>query len=411
MKRIAFIVHRFGKEVNGGAEVHVRMLAERLIPFYNIDVLTTTIQDWNDRSLDYQAGVSSCEGIKIIRFNTINFNQSLFSQLEKKAKWGRKIRYTLFQINLLKVVSGLFARVNVFKNKERQYFEQEAAFSPDLLSYINEKKDEYDVFIFMTYYFSNTLLGGLIAPEKTILIPTAHKEKKLFFNLYGELFSKVKHIAFNTAAERQLCERIFGNLLAPNSIVATGIELKPSQNWNSVQEKFGLPDKYILYLGRVTYGKINSLLEDFVNFKRKDNSNVKLVLTGGIDDNIPTALSPDILFTGFVTEEEKSAIVEHATLMVNPSKYESLSLLLLEGLFKGIPVLVNGKSHVLKEHCILSNGACYYYSSKKDFNSKLTMILASDSLRVKMGVAGKEYVTTNYSWEIILTRLRKLIDE
>lgn len=43
--------------------------------------------------------------------------------------------------------------------------------------------------------------------------------------------------------------------------------------------------------------------------------------------------SPDaaeVIYTGFVSDEEKIAIIQHAFLVVNPSQYESLSLILLE---------------------------------------------------------------------------------
>ena len=48
MKKIAFIIIRYGVEVNGGAEVHCRMLAERLRPYYDVEVLTTTTRIFRD---------------------------------------------------------------------------------------------------------------------------------------------------------------------------------------------------------------------------------------------------------------------------------------------------------------------------------------------------------------------------
>ena len=41
-KKVAFVIIRYGAEVNGGAEAHCRMLAERLVPYYDVEVLTTT---------------------------------------------------------------------------------------------------------------------------------------------------------------------------------------------------------------------------------------------------------------------------------------------------------------------------------------------------------------------------------
>ncbi len=47
-------------------------------------------------------------------------------------------------------------------------------------------------------------------------------------------------------------------------------------------------------------------------------------------------------------------------LVVNPSQYESLSFMVLEAWQAGVPVLVNGRSEVLVEHCLTSNGGLYY---------------------------------------------------
>ena len=63
MKKIAFIIIRYGVEVNGGAEVHCRMLAERLRPYYDVEVLTTTTRIFRDPASDYPEGVSTVNAL------------------------------------------------------------------------------------------------------------------------------------------------------------------------------------------------------------------------------------------------------------------------------------------------------------------------------------------------------------
>ena len=46
-KKIAIVVQRYGNEVNGGAELHARQLAEQLNKQYNLEVLTTTALDYD----------------------------------------------------------------------------------------------------------------------------------------------------------------------------------------------------------------------------------------------------------------------------------------------------------------------------------------------------------------------------
>ena len=44
--KIAFVVQRYGLDINGGAELHCRYVAERLLKYAEVDVLTTCAQDY-----------------------------------------------------------------------------------------------------------------------------------------------------------------------------------------------------------------------------------------------------------------------------------------------------------------------------------------------------------------------------
>lgn len=178
-----------------------------------------------------------------------------------------------------------------------------------------------------------------------------------------------------------------------------------------MKRRYALPDEYVLYLGRITRPKIHDLIPLFLRYKRRYGGRTKLVLTGGADPELADeiASSPEIVATGFVSDAEKAAIVRHATVMVNPSHLESLSLLMLEAMASRVPVLVNGRSEVMADHCRRS-GAGLAYRGGRDFLRKLRRLLSSPQLRRELGEKGPAYVREQYGWEVIIPKLRRLID-
>ena len=76
---------------------------------------------------------------------------------------------------------------------------------------------------------------------------------------------------------------------------------------------------------------------------------------------------------------------------------------------QGKPMLVNGKCDVLKEHCIKSDYAAWYYTGKKSFVKKLHQLVESEDQRRQMGEKGKRYVEENYNWPLIIERLKTVI--
>jgi len=50
--KLAVVVQRYGADINGGAELHARYIAERLARHAELEVLTTCARDyltWRDR--------------------------------------------------------------------------------------------------------------------------------------------------------------------------------------------------------------------------------------------------------------------------------------------------------------------------------------------------------------------------
>lgn len=409
MEKICFVVCQYGKEVNGGAEIHCKMLAERLSPTYEVDILTTKIVNYNTFEEYYTQSKEEINGINVIRFSCRPYDRHEHGTLRKKSKWARKLRRTLFRIGLLEFCANIIPKWNFGVAKETEMLKTHGFYSPDLLQYLEQKKKEYKAIIVMSYPYPSSIFGALIAPHKTILIPTAHNEGDLFRSIQTNVFTAVANIAFNTEEERALAKRIFGKKMAKNSIVAVGVETDSNtEEAETVHQKFNIDGQYMHFFGRVCDSKMGKLIPWFVGYKAKYPGDFKLVLTGRLfQDKVD---HPDIIYTGFVSEEEKIALIKSAAFVVNPSKNESLSLLLLEAMKMGKTALVNGQSDVMKGHCIKSDYAANYYTSQSDFEKKVHAYVSTPAIANTVNGKAIAYVNRHYNWDNIMATLKNIIE-
>ena len=408
-EKVAFVVTAYGKQARGGAEQHCRMLAERLTADYEVDVLTTCVENYVCGGNDLPAGVEKENGVTVRRFEAQPIQQELHKYYVRKSKWVRRIRKFLFQLGILRSLASIWPVWTYMRNLEQKVMQSYVFYSPQLFLYVQENKEHYKAIIPINISYPLAYYISLYAPEKTILIPTMHYESSTFRSIYTEVFTKVAYIGFDTVAEQKLAERIFGKKISDHGIISVGIEGTEDADWNVTKRKYNLPEAYLLFVGRIDRGKLSHIIQYYLNYKKRyKQSDLKLVLVGGLFSK--PIQHPDIIYTGFVSENEKYTIIQHAKVFVNPSKFESLSLILLEGMSRGKAMLVNGKCAVLKEHCQKSEGGALYYTGEKDFISKLHNMETSDELRLQMGEKGKRYVAKEYDWNIIMERLKQAIE-
>ncbi|MCK5465989.1 glycosyltransferase family 4 protein [Candidatus Parcubacteria bacterium] len=128
---------------------------------------------------------------------------------------------------------------------------------------------------------------------------------------------------------------------------------------SKIKKKYNLPEKYILYLGTLEPRKnIVGLIKAFEMFKRRRHSrmspaeNYKLVIAGSkgwlYGDIFKTVknspVKNDIIFTGFIDDEDKSILYSQAELFVYPSFYEGFGFPPLEAMVCGTPVITSNFS-------------------------------------------------------------------
>jgi len=406
MEKVCFVINQYGEEICGGGEYHCKMLAERLVPDFGVDVLTTKICDAVTLEQGFTQACETINGVRVLRFDCVAYD----ARLQRRAKWARKFRRGLFRLGLLRYIADVFPVWHLGLKREHAALLTDGFGAPGLLAYLQENQTDYKAIIFVSHYYPYSKLGFRAAPEKSIFIPTAHNVSHLFWSVQTHVFTGVRHIAFNTEEERSLARRVFGRRMAPSSIVGVGVETEMGEAMPSdaeMRKKFGLPDRYVHYFGRIAKGKMGKLIPWFIDYKRKHPGDLKLVLTGKLF--MPKVEHPDIVYTGFVSGDEKIWLIKNSLLAINPSKNESLSLLLLEAMSLGKTVLVNGRSEVMKAHCIKSGFAADYYLSRRDFQRKLHRRVSDGGLLQKDNAKARDYVNAHYSWDAIMGKLRGII--
>ena len=113
----------------------------------------------------------------------------------------------------------------------------------------------------------------------------------------------------------------------------------------------------------------------------------------------------DIISTGFVSEQEKWDAMAGCDWLIMPSKYESLSMVLLEAWSIGKPALVNRQCDVLVEHCEVGKGGLSYETWDEALN---IISQLPHSEYIKLGDQGVEYVKKKYNWPIICEKFKVL---
>lgn len=394
MKKIALVVQRYGKEVNGGAEQHARFLVEHLKETnkYEIEVLTTKAIDYLTWKDEYTDSIEEINGITVRRFSVKHpRNLRRFGWISTFTDLGIKLRLV-----------------------EKLWLKSQGPYSKDLVEYIDTNKDNYDLFIFMTYLYYPTVVGMPKVASKAILIPTAHDEPTIYMNMYKNVFRKPAGIFYNTVSEKEFVEKTFSNksVLNNDGFGGVGVEinedLEKKISKSSIVKDHNLKD-YILYVGRIdTHKGCDKLFEYYKQYIEHSKSNLQLVLVGKPAMDIPK--DPNVKYLGFLSEEDKFAVMKEAKLLIVPSEFESLSMVLLESLYLGVPVLVNAKCEVLKQHCLRGDVGKFYYDYQ-DFEGNLNTLLSNSSLRTQLGINGQKYVDKFYSWDTIIDKLDMMIEK
>ena len=294
---------------------------------------------------------------------------------------------------------------------ELDWLRRQGPYAPRLVEAIEKRKGEFDAVVFFTYLYYPTYLGLQAAPERSVLVPTAHDEPPLRFRIYDAVFARPRALAFCSAPERELVRSRFGLGGRPAAVTGIGVDV--------ADPGAGDVDGF-----RIRHD-VRAALRPVRGPHRRGQG---LRGDGGVLRPLPPrprgrgGAAPDrarwpwrpprvpgVRYLGYLSEEEKRAALAGARAVVCPSPFESLSIVLLEGFALGTPALASARSPVLKDHCVRSQGGLFY-AERRGVREALDLLVREPRLRAALGENGRRYVRESYRWEAVLARYRALIE-
>jgi glycosyltransferase involved in cell wall biosynthesis len=390
--RILFVVQRYGSEVAGGAETCCREFATRLAARgHDVEVLTSAALSYLDWANHYPAGTHDLDGVAVHRLRVDGQRDDrFFTPLNTRVVWGHK---------------------PVPLHLQHQWMRAQGPWIPDIVPWLVERAAGYDVVVFFTYLYYPTWAGlpAAAALAPTVLHPTAHDEPPIALELFRTMFRHPSAFAFLTEEELSLVEARF-SIGRPYEVVGVGVELERHGDGGAAfRAAYGLGDRpYLAFVGRVDPAKgSEELLEFFAAYKEWAPAGPLALAVVG-DPVRPLDEHPDVIRTGFVSEELKESALSGALALAQPSYFESFSMILTEAWAHAKPALVQGHCDVLAGQCRRSGGGVPY-RGYAEFGAAVDLLLADDALREHLGKSGRRHVEECYAWDRVLDRYEALL--
>lgn len=374
--KLAIVVQRYGADLNGGAELHARYVAEHLARHADVEVLTTRAHDYITWANALPQGADEVNGVPVHRFPV--------ARRRNPDSFGRRSKRVFDNVHSLA--------------DELRWLDSEGPTSPSLVRYLRSHQADYDYFIFFSYRYYHAYHGVRTVAPKAVLVPTAERDPALGLAMFPPIFRAVRAVMYNSHEERAMIQAVSANHDVPGVVVGIGSEVPSHAEPDRFRTRHQITRRFALYVGRIDANK--GCAELFANFGRyaKASGALDLVLVGNPVMSIPS--HPRIHHLGFVSEEDKYDALAAADVLVMPSYYESLSMVTLEAWAMGVPALVNGACDVLRGQVIRGN-AGLYYTNAEEFVEVLRVLAGTPILRRQLGQNGREYFRRHYAWPVI----------
>ncbi len=205
------------------------------------------------------------------------------------------------------------------------------------------------------------------------------------------------------------------------TFIPNGAEITYEPDTASLNQWGIRPKRYILSVSRLVEHKgIHYLIKAFRELERRNKipNNFKLVIVGTHAYTqeyekylkVLSAGTNNIIFTGELSGKDLAALFSHASLFVQPSEEEGLSLALLEAMAYGLLAIV---SDIPANMEAIKNDAGTSFESKnaEALTKKLAYYINRPQEAEAIGIVAKKRAEQHYSWDAIAHRTLEVYED
>lgn len=392
MRKLGFVIPWYGEKIPGGAENAFRDITTKLYEAgTELEIITTCVEQFaSDWSVNfYEPGLTKNSlGIPVRRFPADKRDGAKFDAINAKLCGNQPITCA-----------------------EEETFMAEMVNSRAMYEYLELHQEDYEAFVGIPYMFGPVYQVAKRFPQKTLMIPCFHDENYAYMSVFKECFSKVAGMFFNARPEKELANRLYNLENTLQCVSGLGMDVDICGNEQDFREKFGIWEPFVLYAGRKDKLKnIDTLVQFYCYYKKRNPGPLKLVLIGGGQLDIPKGFEKDIIDLGFVDIQDKYNAYAAASVLCQPSHNESFSYVIMESWLMKRPVLVHTDCDVTRTFAIDAKGGLYF-KTYGEFEGCINYLLSNPGMAEAMGENGREFVLDNFRWEVVLKKYRDMFEK
>jgi glycosyltransferase involved in cell wall biosynthesis len=304
-------------------------------------------------------------------------------------------------------------------------------FSLGLLQWLAKHAKEYDLAHIHALFSPVSSLAATVARSQGLpyilrplgtLDPADLQKKRQLKQLYAAVLERpnlagAAAIHFTSDQEAKISER-FGtlsrDLVLPLGVKPVAQNLQARQ---AIRDRYQIPDRrpLILFMSRLDPKKGFDLLIPALQQLVTEEQDFHFVLAGSnaqdpdyeqqISQQIQgSALAERTTIAGFVSGEQKAALLQAADLFVLPSHYENFGIAVAEAMVAGVPVVISDQVYIW-EQIQQSESGWVCDCTVPGLVAQLRQALADPQERSRRGENAQSYALQHYSWSAIAQQI------